>query len=809
MGGSTMNGGDEGCFEDEVGMNFHMMNFVTSEGDSNLEPYKRMEFESNKEAYTFYKEYARIMGFGIYTLHSRRSRLTGEFIAARFVCSRYGKKRQSLEAINPQPCERIDCKAELHVKRRGDGKWIINDFIMEHNHELLPAQSHYFRSHRSVTPSSKNNVDILHACDVPTNKIHAAMSKQCGGNQTIDCIEKGTGNQIDKERRLDIEVGDAQAMLEHFIHMHEENPNFFYAMDLNEEQCLRNVCWVDAKCKQDYINFGDVVCFDTSYLTNKYKMPFAHIIGVNHHFQPILLGCALIADETMLTFVWVMKTWLRAMGGVAPKAIVTNQSKAMKAAIAEVFPNASHRFYLWHVLSKIPEKLSHVTKKHENFVAEFNKCIYNSWTDEQFENQWWKMINTFELRDDEWIRSLYEDRKQWAPTYMRDTILAGMSTTQRSESVNSFFDKYVHKKTTLKEFLEQYKVILRDRNEEELKADFNTWLRIPSLRFHSPYEKQMSTMYTHEIFKKFQAEVLGIVGCYVKKEREDGTAITFGVQDFDAQQDFIVSWDETKSEVSCSCRLFEYKGFLCRHAMVVLQCSAVTEIPSLYILKRWSKEAKSRHIMRQASEEVQSKVQRYNDLCHRSLKLSEDGSSSQESYNIAVRALEEATKQCAIVNNPTKSAANPNTPVAHGLQSINIENQGRSTASTLKVQLEVQEQSNPIAPNPSCGGFYVTQQSMLGLGQSNAKQSIRNGYFARQHRMQRLSNSKASRHKGCPQQSKHGLVRIADRNRQLNLRAPPRNGHSDFQQNMQRLEDSNIGCGMASTLCKEKSSFRS
>ncbi|KAF8364627.1 hypothetical protein HHK36_033400 [Tetracentron sinense] len=86
-----------------------------------------------------------------------------------------------------------------------------------------------------------------------------------------------------------------------------------------------------------------------------------------------------------------------------------------------------------------------------------------------------------------------------------------MSTTQRSESINSFFDKYVQRKTTLKEFIEQYKVALQDRHERESKADFDTWNRTPVLISHSPYEKQMSTVYTHEIFKKFQKEVLEIV----------------------------------------------------------------------------------------------------------------------------------------------------------------------------------------------------------------------------------------------------------------------------------------------------------
>ncbi|KAK1272213.1 Protein FAR1-RELATED SEQUENCE 5 [Acorus gramineus] len=32
-----------------------------------------------------------------------------------------------------------------------------------------------------------------------------------------------------------------------------------------------------------YESFSDVISFDSTYLTNKYDMPFAPFVGVNHH----------------------------------------------------------------------------------------------------------------------------------------------------------------------------------------------------------------------------------------------------------------------------------------------------------------------------------------------------------------------------------------------------------------------------------------------------------------------------------------------------------------------------------------------
>ena len=139
--------------------------------------------------------------------------------------------------------------------------------------------------------------------------------------------------------------GGAKEMLELFLHMQEENSNFFYAMDLDDEQRLKNVLRVDAKSREDYKIFVDVVSFDTTYITNKYKMPFAPFIGVNNHFQSVLLGCALLVDESTSTFTWLMQTWVQAIGGKAPGVILTDQDKAIKVAIRNVFPDTKHRFF--------------------------------------------------------------------------------------------------------------------------------------------------------------------------------------------------------------------------------------------------------------------------------------------------------------------------------------------------------------------------------------------------------------------------------------------------------------------------------
>ncbi|KAK6795980.1 hypothetical protein RDI58_009435 [Solanum bulbocastanum] len=645
-------------------------------GNSNVEVRDDMEFDSHEAAYEFYKEYAKSEGFGTAKLSSRRSRATKEFIDAKFSCIRYGNKQQSDDAINPRPSPKIGCKASMHVKRRSSsGKWYIHSFIREHNHELLPAQVHFFRSHRNVDPLNND-------AKVRRKNMLASVSKQYGAYQFSGNLENLFRNQHDRGRSLTLEEGDAQVLLALFVHMQEENPKFFYAVDLNEEHRLRNVFWVDAKGMDSYSNFGDVVSFDTTYFTNKYKVPLVLFIGANHHVQPTLLGCALIADDTVHTFLWLMRTWCLAMGGQGPRILLSDQNDNIKAAVGAILTNTQHYFSLWSILEKIPSRLDYLSMWHETFMAKFRKCIYKSWTEEHFERRWWKLIEKFSLREDEWVQSLYEDRKLWVPIFMRGVSFANLSMASRTESVNSFFDKYIQSEMSLRDFIGQHKLILEDWYEEEAKANFDAWHEMPELKSPSPFEKQMLLLYTHEIFKKFQVEVLGASACHLKKESEDGTSITYAVKDFEANQDFVVEWDAPKSELYCSCHLFEYKGYLCRHAIVVLQMSGVFVIPSKYILQRWTNAATSKHSISEGLDDAQAKVRRYNDLCRRAIILGEEGSLTQESYNIAIGAITEALKKCQgntlAANRKSGSSATPaiqvdevcqgNTLAARGLE---------------------------------------------------------------------------------------------------------------------------------------------
>uniref|UniRef100_A0A2N9IM26 Protein FAR1-RELATED SEQUENCE n=1 Tax=Fagus sylvatica TaxID=28930 RepID=A0A2N9IM26_FAGSY len=67
------------------------------------------------------------------------------------------------------------------------------------------------------------------------------------------------------------------------------------------------------------------------------------------------------------------------------------------------------------------------------------------------------------LEENEWLAKLYEERERWVPAFLNSNFFAGMSSTQHSESMNAFFDGYLHSSTILKVFVEQFENAMRNK----------------------------------------------------------------------------------------------------------------------------------------------------------------------------------------------------------------------------------------------------------------------------------------------------------------------------------------------------------
>ncbi|XP_026440583.1 protein FAR-RED IMPAIRED RESPONSE 1-like [Papaver somniferum] len=423
----------------------------------------------------------------------------------------------------------------------------------------------------------------------------------------MTCTSKDCRNMVDKLRRIRLGEGDAAAILKYFAKMSTQNSGFYYKVDLDEEGHLDKVFWADGRSREAYKEFGDVISFDTTYLVNKYNMPFAPFVGVNHHGQSILLGSGLVSHENSDSFEWLFSQWLDCMSGHAPPAIITDQDLAMKKAVKIVLPNSRHRWCLWHVMKKLSEKFKSY-KNYDRIKYSMKKVVYDTQYPSEFETKWKEMIDKYNLSNNEWLKDLYEDKERWVPCYLKGTFWAGMSSTQRSESMNSFFDGYLRPQTTLKQLVEQYELALRDKVEKEAIADAESASKMITTATEFDMDKQIQEIYTLSKYKEFQTELVKKIYCEIIRQVEEDPVGTFKYvvresvwfKRFDKQKikklvNFDVIFHSKDCEVACSCQNFSFRGILCRHAISILTRQGIELLPEKYIVRRWRRDVKRSH----------------------------------------------------------------------------------------------------------------------------------------------------------------------------------------------------------------------
>ncbi|XP_058103097.1 protein FAR1-RELATED SEQUENCE 5-like isoform X2 [Magnolia sinica] len=619
---------------------------IVSQGISNLEPRVGMEFDSEEAARIFYNAYARRVGFSIRASDFYRSKRTGKLTSRKFVCAREGFHKRKDMLKRPRASNREGCKASMQVKKQDSGKWVIVKVLKDHNHELAASKKvHSLRSHRHLYHAAKSLVESFEEAEVASGRTRS-MSREKSHFTERDCGKSIRSGQQSSLGR------DAQNLLDYFKRVQAENPAFFYAIQVDECQCMRNVFWADARSRMAYKYFGDVVNLDMTYKMNQYRLSFVSFTGVNHHLQTVLFGCALLTDESESSFVWLFNTWVAAMSRRHPNTIVTNRDKCVRAAIARVLQGTRHCFCKWHVIREVLEKVSPVFHAHRNFEPELNKCINLTETIDEFELSWGSLLNRYNLGENEWLQSLYDVRRQWVPVYLRDTFFAQVSTTHQNENINSFFDGYVNAQTTLQEFLRQYEKALESCYQKEVEADMETIHTKPFLKTASPIERQAAGLYTRKIFMKFQEELFETCAYIADKFEEDGAVNLYKVAKFgEDHKACTVAFNISELMASCSCRMFESSGILCRHVLTVFRVVNVLSLPSHYIWKRWTRNAKSGIALDERGTERESLTLRYNSLFQGAIKLAEEGATSVDIYDVAVRALREALDKVAAAKN--------------------------------------------------------------------------------------------------------------------------------------------------------------
>jgi hypothetical protein len=211
------------------------------------------------------------------------------------------------------------CPAMIHLHRTDDHGWYIHEFRKDHNHGLAMNQGEkmHWPSHRHIDPHTKDLVRNLRDNNIGLTKTFSVIGSLFGSMENIPFNKRSLRTLCARISR-DHSEDDVRKTYDFFSEMKMKDPNFRDSCLVDKEGTIRALMWTNGKNRMQYKQFGDAITFDTTYRTNQYDMPFGLFVGVNNHFQSIILGGVLMTNEKTETFEWVFKEFVSLMGGKPP-----------------------------------------------------------------------------------------------------------------------------------------------------------------------------------------------------------------------------------------------------------------------------------------------------------------------------------------------------------------------------------------------------------------------------------------------------------------------------------------------------------
>ncbi|XP_024963431.1 protein FAR1-RELATED SEQUENCE 5-like [Cynara cardunculus var. scolymus] len=196
-------------------------------------------------------------------------------------------------------------------------------------------------------------------------------------------------------------IKDAKMLINKLSNRRDIVSGYFFEYKCNDQE-LGAIFWADEVARVNYKEFGDVISFDGTFRTNKHAMIFVPFLAVDNHKPSVVVGSTLISGETIENFTWVLRAFLKCHDK-QPVFVITDQCSAMKQAVPLVFTEANHRLCMWHIMKKVPSKVSVALNQDPLFNKVINKLVWNiNIGPSEFKTKWQEMIEQYNLGGDPW-----------------------------------------------------------------------------------------------------------------------------------------------------------------------------------------------------------------------------------------------------------------------------------------------------------------------------------------------------------------------------------------------------------------------
>ncbi|KAL6994418.1 hypothetical protein U1Q18_052567 [Sarracenia purpurea var. burkii] len=202
------------------------------------------------------------------------------------------------------------------------------------------------------------------------------------------------------------------------------------------------------------------------------------------------------------------------------------------------------------------------------------------------------MLDMYGLWENEWLHHVFEEREKWAIPYSRNIFCADLKSAQLSENISTSLRKYLKSDLDVLQFFKHFGRVVNDWRYKEIEANYDMSQSMPRLMGDVILLKHARDVYTPKIFQLFQQEYENCLNVIVNQRTKSRSLFEYKVSVYGQVREHTVVFNSTEDSIVCNCMMFQSVGILCSHALKVLDYRNIKVVPTRYILKRWTRDAR-------------------------------------------------------------------------------------------------------------------------------------------------------------------------------------------------------------------------
>ncbi|KAG6979110.1 PKS-NRPS hybrid synthetase [Fusarium oxysporum f. sp. conglutinans] len=496
--------------------------------------------------------FAKAHGFGIvkyngYTYKGRKIRYS-------FQCDRYGEPQPSKGAqIRPRKSRKCGCKWKLIAEALEEGKWLLrlhnNPEHHQHNHGPSIGPSAH-PSHRRLTEATKATIiSTSRRVGVRARDVRAVIQEQYPDSTFTRKDIYNARSLINREKLGGLTPTAA------LIKLFDDNeiPYLIKWADDDPDRLL-GLVWTFPYCLQMWKRFPEVISFDNTYNTNRFKLPLFQATGQTCLGSVFNAAFGLIDNERREGFQFLSESIKQLMEQHSirqPDVIITDFDDSMKAALNDQFPDIQKQLCIHHINSNVllrakqrwlkrpssssdisggsdieadpPDQIQLNPTDQESISAPVGNDISHTYsgvlamwklvlfaeTEEAHEKAWINLCKEFNDQSPilRYLHGTYMPvRAQWARCFIRHYRNFGIRVTSGTEASNNNIKGYLlNGMSHLYRLVEAMQDMLRDQRQDFVDACANDEV------LTAPEYHRLSTDYLGELRTLVSSKCLALI----------------------------------------------------------------------------------------------------------------------------------------------------------------------------------------------------------------------------------------------------------------------------------------------------------